>query len=85
MGHESGSLIFQPDLNEILSNLKRQKPSKGGTTQSLHVQRRRGIRSNWTRDMNFTRLVFATVPFCTLALFPLPADWQHAEAGKHGY
>lgn len=22
MGHESGSLIFQPDLNEILSNLK---------------------------------------------------------------
>lgn len=43
MGHESGSLIFQPDLNEILSNLKRQKPSKSGTTQSLDVQGRREV------------------------------------------
>ena len=43
MGHESGRLIFQPDLNEIISNLKRQKPSKGGTTQSLDVQGRREV------------------------------------------
>lgn len=41
MDHESGKLIFQPELNKIISNLKRQKPCKGGTTQSLEVQGRR--------------------------------------------
>lgn len=70
MGHESGSLIFQPDLNEIISNLKRQKPSKGGTTQSLDVQEEERYQEQLDQRHELYQACFCHCSFLCISLIP---------------